>query len=241
MEQRPDMFFIFIKYQLGRGYSISSRDFSHSYLSRHSANILQIKRVKFVLCTLLNFQNLYIYVYIRNTIQIISFGVLGIEDFFYLLVISGDVRQVAMVLKFHSDLVNRKFGGRHTPLMIAARSDVFHNTTRVPLSIKMFFNFNPAPTKPKNKRFPVILFKIPAKFSGLKDNKRHTLIFVPHWSNFRLENDVWKINWCKRGFWTAQFEDEFPARGRGSGHFWTLIWKCPHQKYYCFHTGCLCK
>ena len=66
---------------------------------------------------------------IRNTIQIISFDILGIEDFFYLLVISGDVRQVAMVLKYHSDLVNRKFGGRHTPLMIAARSDVFHNTT----------------------------------------------------------------------------------------------------------------
>ena len=66
---------------------------------------------------------------IRNKIQIISFGVLGIEDFFYLLVISGDVRQVAMVLKYHRDLVNRKFGGRDTPLMIAARSDVIHNTT----------------------------------------------------------------------------------------------------------------
>ena len=35
---------------------------------------------------------------------------------------------------------------------------------------------------------------------------------------------------------TVQFEDEFLARGRGSGHFWTLIsevstkvWKCPHS------------
>ena len=27
--------------------------------------------------------------------------------------------------------------------------------------------------------------------------------------------------------WTAQFEDEFPAQGRGSGHFRTLIRKCP--------------
>ena len=29
-----------------------------------------------------------------------------------------------------------------------------------------------------------------------------------------------------RVIWTAQFEDEFPARGRGSGHFRTLILKC---------------
>ena len=43
-----------------------------------------------------------------------------------------------------------------------------------------------------------------------------------------------------RGFWTAQFEDEFSARGRGSGHLPTLIRKCPHPKY-CFHTGSLCK
>ena len=39
----------------------------------------------------------------------------------------------------------------------------------------------------------------------------------------------------------AQLEVEFPARGRGSGHFRTLIWKCLNQKYYCFHTGSLCK
>ena len=38
-----------------------------------------------------------------------------------------------------------------------------------------------------------------------------------------------------------QLEVEFPARGRGSGHFRTLIRKCPNPKYYCFHTGSLCK
>ena len=31
-----------------------------------------------------------------------------------------------------------------------------------------------------------------------------------------------------RVIWTAQFEDEFPVWGWGSGHFWTLIRKCPH-------------
>ena len=25
-----------------------------------------------------------------------------------------------------------------------------------------------------------------------------------------------------------QLEVEFPAQGRGSGHFLTVIWKCPH-------------
>ena len=45
----------------------------------------------------------------------------------------------------------------------------------------------------------------------------------------------------------AQLEVEFPARGRGSGHFQTLIRKCPHSpiprliQYYCFHPGSLCK
>ena len=31
----------------------------------------------------------------------------------------------------------------------------------------------------------------------------------------------------KGASWTAQLEVEFPARGRGSGHFRTLIRKCP--------------
>ena len=45
----------------------------------------------------------------------------------------------------------------------------------------------------------------------------------------------------------AQLEVEFPARGRGSGHFRTLIRKCPYSpiprliQYYCFHPGSLCK
>ena len=36
----------------------------------------------------------------------------------------------------------------------------------------------------------------------------------------------WKLQ--KGVVWTAQFEDEFPAQGQGSAHFWTLIRKCPH-------------
>ena len=31
------------------------------------------------------------------------------------------------------------------------------------------------------------------------------------------------------GFWTPQLEVEFPDRGRGSGHFRTLIRKCPRS------------
>ena len=49
------------------------------------------------------------------------------------------------------------------------------------------------------------------------------------------------VNPKKGGSWTAQFEFEFPAWGRGFGHFRTLIQKCPNPKYYCFHTGPLCK
>ena len=46
----------------------------------------------------------------------------------------------------------------------------------------------------------------------------------------KCENMMISLSMFLYGFWTAQFEDEFPARGRGSRHFWTLIWKYPHPK-----------
>ena len=36
------------------------------------------------------------------------------------------------------------------------------------------------------------------------------------------------------GFWTPQFEVEFPARARVSGHLRTLIWRCPTQNIIVF-------
>ena len=69
------------------------------------------------------------------------------------------------------------------------------------------------------------------------------------WSFHPGKNEATFTHWMyevkdalnKRASWTAQLEVEFPARGRGSGHFRTFIRKCPKPKYYCFHTGSLCK
>ena len=75
-------------------------------------------------------------------IQILLFDDPGIEDFFYLLVISGDFRQVAIVLKYHSDL-----GEPH----IWGTSHTFNDCCQVRCNFYSCQTINPAATKPNNK------------------------------------------------------------------------------------------
>ena len=44
----------------------------------------------------------------------------------------------------------------------------------------------------------------------------------------RHRHDGPLVSIMNRAFWTAHLEVEFPAQGRGSGHFRTFIQNCPH-------------